>query len=305
MLAKWEPRSRLGIYLGHSPCHAGSVALVLNPKTLHVSPQFHIVIDDNFSTVPFLDKNDTPPNWKELVEAAEHSTDGDYDLAKMWVDSQLETTPILHDQEGDEKIELNEVPKNLERNKVQFSNPEGDRNLNILLEPTLPDLNELSRRKSARTPKPTTTIKDSSDKKVQRMFGLATKLPMIIKNTESKVSAFVTHLENIQTLFDDTINECHCYALNTTSMTNDVYTLKQMLQLDNIKDFVAAMVKEVDDHERRDHWAVIERSSMPKGAKTILSVWAFKRKRLPDGTVLKHKARLNVRGGMQRWGIDY
>ena len=27
---KWEPRSRCGIYLGHSPTHAGSVAMVLN-----------------------------------------------------------------------------------------------------------------------------------------------------------------------------------------------------------------------------------------------------------------------------------
>ena len=38
MVPKWDPRSRLGIYVGHSPCHVGSVALVLNPKTLHFSP---------------------------------------------------------------------------------------------------------------------------------------------------------------------------------------------------------------------------------------------------------------------------
>ncbi|KAL7546945.1 LOW QUALITY PROTEIN: hypothetical protein ACHAWF_014538, partial [Thalassiosira exigua] len=30
---KWEPRSRIGVYLGHSPFHAGSVALVFNPAT--------------------------------------------------------------------------------------------------------------------------------------------------------------------------------------------------------------------------------------------------------------------------------
>ena len=30
---KWEPRSRVGIYLVHSPMHYGSVALVLNPQT--------------------------------------------------------------------------------------------------------------------------------------------------------------------------------------------------------------------------------------------------------------------------------
>ena len=44
----WDPRARLGIYLGHSPSHAGSVALVLNPRTGLVSPQFHVVIDDMF-----------------------------------------------------------------------------------------------------------------------------------------------------------------------------------------------------------------------------------------------------------------
>ena len=27
---KWDPRSRAGIYIGHSPNHAGTVALVLN-----------------------------------------------------------------------------------------------------------------------------------------------------------------------------------------------------------------------------------------------------------------------------------
>lgn len=34
---KWEPRARCGVYLGHSPLHAGSVALVFNPVTGLVS----------------------------------------------------------------------------------------------------------------------------------------------------------------------------------------------------------------------------------------------------------------------------
>ena len=48
---KWKERSRLGVYLGPSPNHARSIALVLNPRTGHVSPQFHIKIDDFFETV--------------------------------------------------------------------------------------------------------------------------------------------------------------------------------------------------------------------------------------------------------------
>ena len=43
---KWSSRSRLGVYLGASPNHARSVALILNPRTGHVSPQFHVKFDD-------------------------------------------------------------------------------------------------------------------------------------------------------------------------------------------------------------------------------------------------------------------
>ena len=48
---KWKHRSQLGVYLGPSPSHAQSVALMLNPRTGHVSPQFHVKFDDFFKTV--------------------------------------------------------------------------------------------------------------------------------------------------------------------------------------------------------------------------------------------------------------
>jgi len=48
---KWNERSRVGIFLCHSPHHASSVPLVLNIKTGLVSPQFHVVFDDNFETI--------------------------------------------------------------------------------------------------------------------------------------------------------------------------------------------------------------------------------------------------------------
>ena len=82
-LPKWEPRARLGIYLGHSPAHAGSVALVMNPKTGLVSPQFHVVFDDTFSTVPHICAGTIPPNWDQLVRnSSELVTDENYDLSR-------------------------------------------------------------------------------------------------------------------------------------------------------------------------------------------------------------------------------
>ena len=49
-LPKWTKRSRLGIYLGMSPGHADSVGRILNPETGAISPQYHVVYDELFTT---------------------------------------------------------------------------------------------------------------------------------------------------------------------------------------------------------------------------------------------------------------
>eukprot|EP00978_Attheya_sp_CCMP212_P006292 scaffold14257_cov69-Attheya_sp.AAC.1 len=80
---KWEPRSRTGVYLGHSPFHAGSVALVLNTATGHVSPQYHVVFDDDFTTVASMRTGIIPSNWADLVSrSSELATDEQFDLAQ-------------------------------------------------------------------------------------------------------------------------------------------------------------------------------------------------------------------------------
>jgi hypothetical protein len=50
-LPKWKARSWTGVYVGHSLQHAGNVLLIYNPATTHVSPQYHVVFDDQFKTV--------------------------------------------------------------------------------------------------------------------------------------------------------------------------------------------------------------------------------------------------------------
>jgi hypothetical protein len=70
VLPKWEPRSNIRVYLGHSPFHVGSVALVYNPSTGHVSPQYHIIFDNNFTMVPYMEAGTIPPNWPDLVHSS-------------------------------------------------------------------------------------------------------------------------------------------------------------------------------------------------------------------------------------------
>ena len=62
---------------------------------------------------------------------------------------------------------------------------------------------------------------------------------------------------------------------------------------------------EVSDHKNREHWTLAKHCDMPEDKKTIMSIWGFKRKRYPDGTLNKHKAHLCAHGKMQTWGQNY
>lgn len=59
---------------------------------------------------------------------------------------------------------------------------------------------------------------------------------------------------------------------------------------------------EVATLEKMRSWDVVER---PKNKRVLPSLWAMKRKRLPNGEVRKYKARFTARGDMQREGVDF
>jgi hypothetical protein len=50
-LAKWKSCSWLGVNIGHSLFHSGNVPVIYNPVTTHISPQYHVVFDDQFTAV--------------------------------------------------------------------------------------------------------------------------------------------------------------------------------------------------------------------------------------------------------------
>ena len=53
-IPKWNSRSQQGMFVGYSKEHSSMVPLVLNLATGHISPQFHVIFDDSFHTVPSL-----------------------------------------------------------------------------------------------------------------------------------------------------------------------------------------------------------------------------------------------------------
>ena len=66
-----------------------------------------------------------------------------------------------------------------------------------------------------------------------------------------------------------------------------------------------AMEQEVKTHCEGKHWEVVPRTSVPDGKRVLPSVWAMRRKRrLDTQEIYKWKARLNMHGGKQQYGVD-
>jgi elongation factor G len=62
------------------------VALVFNPRTGRVSPQYHVVFDDTFSTVPFMDNGTVPPHWADLHKhSTKRATDEEFNFDEEWM----------------------------------------------------------------------------------------------------------------------------------------------------------------------------------------------------------------------------
>ena len=65
-IPKWQPRSWKGLNMGFSKMHSSLVSSILNQSTGSISPQFHVVFDDLFSTV-HANESETPREWSKLI----------------------------------------------------------------------------------------------------------------------------------------------------------------------------------------------------------------------------------------------
>jgi hypothetical protein len=65
-LPKWQKKSWRGIFLGFSPHHSTNVNLVLNPVTGSITPQYHVVFDEKFSTNVSTVTEDSPTSAVHL-----------------------------------------------------------------------------------------------------------------------------------------------------------------------------------------------------------------------------------------------
>ena len=89
-------------------------------------------------------------------------------------------------------------------------------------------------------------------------------------------------------------------------MMGDIMYLHQALQQPDAAEFVKAVIKEVNGHIDNHNWELVRRDQVPAGVEVMPSVWALRRKRnLITNMITKYKARLNLHGGKQVYGMNY
>ena len=303
-IPKWHKRARLGVYLGRSPNHAQSVALVLNLATGLVSPQFHLKFDDLFETVKGL--NTYPNRWK----VATHFRKEGRKEAQIQI---MDQARARANTQGESEVQIN-----VERDNQPFhpvSEPaEGEGTVDIIGqdnqrtgENDAPPANDTSMRLWSRRHKPTRRLIESIEqaratetqsRSYQAVSHDAPFSKIIGNDYENDVYHGAEEYE-IQRQMTDPI------AFATSSDPDIMYLHEAMKQPDK-REFIQAMVDEVTTHTERGHWKIIPVSEVPEGTKDLPAVWAMRRKRkIMSREVYKWKARLNVHGGKQTQGVDY
>jgi Reverse transcriptase (RNA-dependent DNA polymerase) len=298
---KWKKKARVGIYLGTSPRHARSVALILNLSSGHVSPQFHVKYDDLFETLRPSAGNVLPESrWQAAVGLANTKKLGrrgsspDAETAVIPESEQVhwvESGPPIHSDRAE-----HEQPTEGQHEGTPHETSNGDP---TPMEAAVPDMAESPEptaaraqpqvtTRSGRVSRPTTRWEESREQQREGLVALF-------------VSWEVFHDGGYQ--IEDELDDPIAFVASTNP---DIMYLDQAMREPDSAQFERAMIEEVTAHTDNDHWEVVRRVDVPKGTKVLPAVWAMRRKRrITTGVPYKWKARLNLHGGKQEHGVNY
>ena len=305
---KWKERARLGVHLGPSPNHARSVALVLNPRTGHVSPQFHIKFDDFFETVQtkWTDLDAPDPAWKYLSGfatkkgTAKADDKGGLDglLAPRRGATAVTPQPQASAQRDQTEGPQQDLPLLVDIVPDDHEQPAVTQPAATAATPVLqqePLLTTERQTRSGRVIKNTTRYDQSIALRDQGL--VAWELLVDQDEQENRPTAAAQFA--MQRALEDPI------AFAATSNPDILYWDQAMKAHDRDK-FLEAVSVELDGHEKMGNYEPIPIEKVPQGTKLLDMVWSMRRKRrINTQEVYKWKARLNVHGGQQEHGVHY
>jgi hypothetical protein len=127
----------------------------------------------------------------------------------------------------------------------------------------------------------------------------------------SLIPSFSGFVMTIEDLFHDSrleLQECmrNPIAFHAESMGHIMY-LQQALRQPDAKEFVQAVIKDVNGHVDCNNWTLKKRSEVPDDNEIVTSVWLLLQCKydLTTNKVKSHKARFNLHSGKQVYGMNY
>jgi hypothetical protein len=336
---KWKDRARVGVYLGHSPDHASTVAYILNVTTGHVSAQFHVVFDDHFDTVLTTKRDMAPSLWQSAANLPESDPDEPFEAPSVttipeiprvfqapWYRTHRDASRASTAPSPDTPL-AQPIPRPIDDNPVSSRDsapttlgtndaPDDvtdDPDIGSASSPTQARSGSSSRSTSAEPlVNPTPEVPDDLPHAlpITTRSGRTVHLTQRAREATSfpSLQAHTAYLEILATLPDGTINDTTFpSAFLSTSGDPDTLYLSDARKQADWADFKLAMDKEVEDFNQRGHWEIVSRKSLMhlQAYDIVKAIWSFKRKRRPTGELLKHKARLCAHGGQQTKGVTY
>ena len=134
-------------------------------------------------------------------------------------------------------------------------------------------------------------------------------LAQVTSSTDvTSTSSQLDYLAEVETDWD--YGELNCsdpraFAAKFKTYSADNPSYNMALTSDRAHEWEKAMVEEVKGILKQKTWVSVDRKKVPPNKTVLPGTWAFKLKRLPDGSPLKYKARYCVRGDKQVEGVDY
>jgi hypothetical protein len=368
-LQKWKARSWLGIYIGHSLQHVGNVPVIYNPITTHISPQFHVVFDDSFTTVSTQNAPLSDSFYQSLYDKSQWlykdnfaTTQDFHTFNSYWSDPPL-NKPILKRPYKKQRISTGTHQPSPEIATPIVSVPPhssscgtmSDRapnNMSDLAPNQMSDLAPTSMSDHAPNlmsdlaPEPmvhstpnsfinvpttdTSSQTNNSHKDYINLHSLPCSAELRAFKAEHGINADVyTAVSSTQPNPDTKISTIPIHDNDATFVSlltysthvdmlplqqnaapaydnkNDILTQSQMLKAEDSSKFVECQTEEIKGLYDLDIMDIKHISNLPANAKLLSSIWIYRRKRLPNGMLLKYKSRLCVNGKEQCFGRDY
>ena len=314
-LPRWTPRSRRAVHLGTSKKHASNVPLVLNLDTLAISPQYHVVFDDWFSTVeagPDL----APPEWEDLFTGSRYQYPFEPHEAPELDDSWMDSEERAHRRNVARQQEIRSAqrpgnpdsrppPTEIESPSIQESPPQPvampPRRETAAVQPPLPREHPPSATAIPPPAHPPTPQRKPPPAQREPPPAQREAPPPDLRRSVRLQEKRATYASNALEMNHTTIRDDDSYptafAARKVNSDPDTLRLDEAMRDPEADEFRECMRVEISSLEGEKTWDVIPRDEAT--SKVLPGTWTFKRKRFPDGRVKKLKARYCVRGDLQ------